>query len=342
MTTKKNARLEELEKLSVLFKKGIITQEEFEKKKQFLLNGSGGVEKYLYKATVASRWIANLFDGLVVTLAGVLLAVLFSSDEEMVGIIMLLLPVVYSVFFLWKKGATLGKQIMKVRVVDIDDEELSFGKVVLRETVGKFLSAIVLGIGYISAIWNKDKQAWHDKIAGTYVLSSKDSHGKEPWWFYLLVVLFLGLPILGIISAGLLASIDPFEQLKKARDANYRSMAIEVLSANQRYYADKGSFPWSASSNGDCVDLKSAVAGSTEGLLVDVKDEAVSGCFSSELVNTGELKSGYFDNLEQGKVFANIFKPVKLSVCYIPESKEEMNSDETVCDSTGKCYQCFN
>lgn len=40
---------------------------------------------------------------------------------------------------------------------------------VLRETIGKGVSGILI-IGFFWAIWDKDNQALHDKIAGTVVV----------------------------------------------------------------------------------------------------------------------------------------------------------------------------
>ncbi len=36
--------------------------------------------------------------------------------------------------------------------------------------IGKFVSEIVLLIGYVLVAFDKDKQGWHDKIASTYVV----------------------------------------------------------------------------------------------------------------------------------------------------------------------------
>jgi uncharacterized RDD family membrane protein YckC len=36
--------------------------------------------------------------------------------------------------------------------------------------VGKFLSALILGIGYLMAGFDRNKQGLHDRIAGTYVI----------------------------------------------------------------------------------------------------------------------------------------------------------------------------
>ena len=60
---------------------------------------------------------------------------------------------------------------LKIKVVKEDTGEVpGFAKAFLREMVGKFLSSLVFGLGYFSVLWDKDKQAWHDKIAGTVVI----------------------------------------------------------------------------------------------------------------------------------------------------------------------------
>ena len=56
--------------------------------------------------------------------------------------------------------------------------------------------------------------------------------------------LLIVIGVLGILAAGLLAAIDPFEQLKKAKDTNNRSATIELLQSLQRFYATHGDFPW--------------------------------------------------------------------------------------------------
>ena len=44
-----------------------------------------------------------------------------------------------------------------------------FGTILLRETIGKFCSSIVFGIGLLQGIWDPRKQTWHDKMADTVV-----------------------------------------------------------------------------------------------------------------------------------------------------------------------------
>ena len=47
-----------------------------------------------------------------------------------------------------------------------------FGKMFLREIIGKFVSGLFLGLGYFWAIFDKNNQAWHDKLAGTVVIKA--------------------------------------------------------------------------------------------------------------------------------------------------------------------------
>ena len=74
----------------------------------------------------------------------------------------------YFVFLHWARGQTLGKMAFHVRVVSGDGGPLSFGQAVLRH-LGSWLSAVILGIGYLVAAFRADKRALHDLIAGTRV-----------------------------------------------------------------------------------------------------------------------------------------------------------------------------
>ena len=67
-------------------------------------------------------------------------------------------------------GATLGKMLLKLKVVGEDMGPVSYGTAALREIVGKFVSGLVCAIGYIWAGFDDRKQAWHDKIAHTFVI----------------------------------------------------------------------------------------------------------------------------------------------------------------------------
>ena len=74
----------------------------------------------------------------------------------------------YFVFMHWTRGQTLGKMAFHIRVVSRDGGPLSFGQAGLRH-LGSWLSAVILGIGYLFAAVCADKRALHDLIAGTRV-----------------------------------------------------------------------------------------------------------------------------------------------------------------------------
>jgi uncharacterized RDD family membrane protein YckC len=67
-------------------------------------------------------------------------------------------------------GQTLGKMALGLIVVGEDGEKAGFWAVLLRETIGKWLSGCVLAIGYLAVLWDGDQKAWHDHIAHTQVV----------------------------------------------------------------------------------------------------------------------------------------------------------------------------
>ncbi|OQB06365.1 MAG: RDD family protein [bacterium ADurb.Bin212] len=92
----------------------------------------------------------------------------FSGNPEIY--IMQLVQWLYYILMLKYFGASLGKMALKMRVVSKNGGELDWVSIILRETVGKFLSGLILGIGYLMVAWNPKKQALHDQIAGSYVI----------------------------------------------------------------------------------------------------------------------------------------------------------------------------
>jgi len=90
------------------------------------------------------------------------------------SIIPYLIGIIYYIYFIGKDGATPGKKHYGVKVVDKTTLEApGYLKAFLREIIGKFASQLFFSLGYFWAIWDEDKQAWHDKIAGTVVINTK-------------------------------------------------------------------------------------------------------------------------------------------------------------------------
>ena len=95
-------------------------------------------------------------------------------------IIFYLLSVSYFVLMTYFCGATLGKFLMKIKVVDVEGQKLTFMSVLIRETVGRYLSALIMYVGYIIAGLDTRKQGLHDKIADTLVIYNHPQPVKKP------------------------------------------------------------------------------------------------------------------------------------------------------------------
>lgn len=74
------------------------------------------------------------------------------------------------IYLTGKDGRTVGKMLFKIKVIRTDGKPLGLGGAILREVIGKFISSIVIGIGYLWIIFDDNKQGWHDKIAESYVI----------------------------------------------------------------------------------------------------------------------------------------------------------------------------
>jgi uncharacterized RDD family membrane protein YckC len=69
------------------------------------------------------------------------------------------------------KQATLGKMALGLKVTDLYGNRISFARATGRH-FAKYISGVILGIGYIMAGFTERKQALHDMIAGTLVIRS--------------------------------------------------------------------------------------------------------------------------------------------------------------------------
>jgi len=74
---------------------------------------------------------------------------------------------------LFANGTTPGKLALGMYVVKEDGKRAGFGTMLFREWIGKWVSGLVLGLGYLWILIDKDRQAWHDKLASTYVAEQR-------------------------------------------------------------------------------------------------------------------------------------------------------------------------
>lgn len=159
-----------------------------------LTNSAGGIAEPRYVGFWA-RFLAMFIDNIWVTIVLVLvLLAVFGQDfmamatmspdasAEMAGaamqeaagslIVQLLLPAILIVgFWVWK-STTPGKMVVSAKIVDAKTlGEPSTGQLIVRY-IGYFISAFVFGLGFLWVAFDKRKQGWHDKIAGTLVVKT--------------------------------------------------------------------------------------------------------------------------------------------------------------------------
>lgn len=72
------------------------------------------------------------------------------------------------------KQATIGKQFLGLRVTDVYGARISFGRAIGRN-LGKNISYMIFGIGYLMVPFTPRKQALHDMMAGCLVLRDPGS-----------------------------------------------------------------------------------------------------------------------------------------------------------------------
>jgi uncharacterized RDD family membrane protein YckC len=81
----------------------------------------------------------------------------------------LVLSIVYFTYFHGSAGQTLGKELLKIKVIKTSGEPINYKSAFIR-CLGYFISELAMFAGFIWVILDKNKQGWHDKIAGTYVV----------------------------------------------------------------------------------------------------------------------------------------------------------------------------
>jgi uncharacterized RDD family membrane protein YckC len=123
------------------------------------------------KASLGTRFIALIIDGIVLAIIYWLLATL-TGRVELGSIASFVVGVIYQWYFLTtQNGQTPGKKIMGIRVVKVNGAPLTAADVIIRY-IGYYINTAIILLGWIWAIFDADKQGWHDKLAGTYVVTA--------------------------------------------------------------------------------------------------------------------------------------------------------------------------
>ena len=85
-------------------------------------------------------------------------------------IIIYLLGLTYFVLMTYYYGGTLGKKLFKLKVCKATDEKLSLFTIIYRESIGRYLSGLILFIGYIMIGLDSKRRGLHDILSDTLVI----------------------------------------------------------------------------------------------------------------------------------------------------------------------------
>jgi uncharacterized RDD family membrane protein YckC len=99
-------------------------------------------------------------------------AVVAQALNVLFQLIFLVARAVYSALFLGKFGATPGKMVFKLAVVDANGGKIGYGRAFGR-SCAEILSQLICAIGYIIAAFDDQKRTLHDHICNTRVICNR-------------------------------------------------------------------------------------------------------------------------------------------------------------------------
>lgn len=171
------------------------------------------------------RVIASLLDNLVLGVVSILLAAVaaafmpdtFASEEETAGFALLYYLGSWIIGWLYfaimhsgERQASLGKRALGIKVTDLSGQRISFARASGRYVAYLIVCIFTFGIGLAMAGFTRRRQALHDMMAGTLVVSRETTaadveaglHAPKANGLVTAAVLaVMLLPIVGILAA---------------------------------------------------------------------------------------------------------------------------------------------
>ena len=135
-------------------------------------------------ASMRSRALAFVIDDLLVTFIVLIIfwdnIIAVSQNMEAMMYLMktdlvmplIILKVLYQVVFVWYYGATIGKIVAKIRVIDANHwGRVSFFSALLR-SVGRIFSEMFFYVGFLIGFFNDGRKTFHDFTGRTLVVNA--------------------------------------------------------------------------------------------------------------------------------------------------------------------------
>ena len=138
---------------------------------------------------------------------------------------------------------------------------------------------------------------------------------------FTLIELLVVIGILGVLAAALIATIDPFEQIRKAQDTNVKDIGVQFVDANVRYYTTHSVLPWSVDTN--CNGKAGSLSQTTQ-----LAASNLTGCLTA-LVNDGEIKSAFTTVTSALSALTVNGTANSITACFLPTSKAQKTDPNT-------------
>lgn len=122
------------------------------------------------------RFIAGLIDLVIVIVVSTILSWIIPVLGDLIKV---LLPLGYFIYFESSiKQATIGKQFVNIKVVDLKGNRIT-PSVALIRNISKILSLIIVGFGFIMIAFTEKNRGLHDIIAETLVIQNTASDDNK-------------------------------------------------------------------------------------------------------------------------------------------------------------------
>jgi len=144
--------------------------------------------------TFSRRFFALIIDGLILSFTDELLIMIPESGSFIVSLVMSIListfPYLYSIIMVGKYGQTVGKMLLRVKVVDnTTEKEASYNQAFMREVI-PLLIIILIGIVSFFVLYGEDLENFKPSTFG-YIILFLPAWSLLIWTITEIVTMFL-------------------------------------------------------------------------------------------------------------------------------------------------------
>lgn len=139
-------------------------------------------QEQLTLAPIAKRFIAFVIDNFLVSIIFVIIIwshfVKAATTQEVIAVTdsfileYIALKIIYQTLFVYMYGASIGKIIMKIRVIEVKTLQKPSFIVSFNRAVFRIVSEMIFYLGFLWGVLNPTRQAWHDATARTLVIDA--------------------------------------------------------------------------------------------------------------------------------------------------------------------------